>query len=80
MNNKIVGSILLGASGPVATIGTAGAQIAYALVLSGFYAGNMTVAIPPGPQQASPHWIVVASTIVLLISGSHFLFLTDRSK
>jgi hypothetical protein len=47
MNSKLTGSLLFGVAGLVAAIGAAGAQIAYDIVLGGFYAGNMTGVNPP---------------------------------
>ena len=58
----------------VAAIGAAGAQIAYAIVLGGFYAGTMTGPNPPGPAGAILYWLVIAAMIVLAISGLYFLF------
>ena len=74
MNYKVAGVILLGFSGLVATIGTVGSQLAYALVKAGFYTGNMTGQVPPGPESAEPHWIVIISMSVLAIMGVYFLF------
>jgi hypothetical protein len=73
MNNKLMGVILLSVSGLVAAIGISGAQIAYAVVLAGFYAGNHTGTVPAGPEFASPHWIVVAFTVILAVLGLFFL-------
>jgi hypothetical protein len=80
MNDGITGSILLSASGLAAVLGIAGAQIAEAIVLGGYYSGNMTGATPPLPQQASPHWIVVACATALAVLGLFFLFRRDKSK
>ncbi|MFL7868106.1 MAG: hypothetical protein AB8I58_04720 [Anaerolineales bacterium] len=74
MNNKLTGAILLGAAGLVGAIGAAGAQIAYAIVLGGFYAGTMTGVTPPGPAGARLHWLVIVAVIILAISGLFFLF------
>jgi hypothetical protein len=74
MDNKFTGALLLSAAGLVAAIGAAGAQIAYALVLNGFYAGNMTGITPPGPAGAHLHWLVIAAVVVLAASGLYFLF------
>jgi hypothetical protein len=79
MKDKIAGSILLGFSGLVATIGTVGSQIAYALVKAGFYAGALTGEVPPGPQSASIHGVVVVTTIVLAILGLYFIFRPERA-
>src|SRR5689334_21841968 len=59
MNRKIVGVILLIAAGVVLAICTVGAQVAYAIVRGGFYAGRMTGLVPPGPEAAFPHWLVI---------------------
>lgn len=80
MNNKLVSAILFSAAGLVAVIGAVGAQIAYAIVLGGFYAGNMTGVVPPGPQGASIHWLVIAAVIVLAVSGLYFLFAPGKSE
>ena len=74
MNNKLTGALLLSAAGLVAAIGVAGAQIAYAIVLGGFFAGTMTGPNPPGPSGATLHWLVIAAVIVLAFSGLYFLF------
>jgi hypothetical protein len=80
LNNKLISAILLSAAGLVAAIGAVGAQIAYAIVLSGFYAGNMTGAVPPSPQGASIHWLVITAVIVLAVSGLYFLFASGKSE
>ena len=80
MNNKLLSAILLSSAGLVAAIGAVGAQIAYAIVLGGFYAGNITGAVPSGPQGASPHWLVIVATIVLAVLGLYFLFIPEKSK
>lgn len=74
MDNKFTGAVLLAAAGLVAAIGAAGAQIASAIVLGGFYAGNMTGEVPSGPSGASLHWSVIAAVIVLAVSGLVLLF------
>lgn len=53
---KFTGALLLSAAGLITAIGAAGAQIASAIVLGGFYAGNMTGEVSPDPSRASPHW------------------------
>jgi hypothetical protein len=78
MNNKLTGALLLSAAGLVAAIGTVGVQIAYALVLSGFYAGNMAGVTPPGPLGAHLHWLVDVAVIVLAVSGLFFLLHQKR--
>lgn len=80
MSNKLISAILLSAAGLVATIGAVGAQIAYAIVLGGFYAGNMTGAVPTGPQGASLHWLVIVASLVLAVFGLYFLFTSDKSN
>jgi hypothetical protein len=80
MNNRLTGALFLSAAGMIAALGTAGAQIAYAIVLGGFYAGHATGAVPPGPQTTSPHWIVVVSIVVLAAFGLYFLFWEPRAK
>jgi hypothetical protein len=78
MKHKISGAILLGFAGFVMGIGIVGAQIANAIVLSGFYAGNKTGVVPPGPQNASIHGLVIVTVIVLAISGSYFLIRPEK--
>jgi hypothetical protein len=80
MNNRLMGVIFLSVSGLVAAIGTSGAQIAYAIVLAGFYAGNHTGEVPSGPEYVSPHWIVIVFTITLAILGLFFLIRPNRSE
>ena len=80
MNNKIAGSILLGFSGLVATIGIVGTQIAYALVKAGFYAGQMTGEIPPDPEGAALHWFIIVSIGMLAILGIYLLFAPEESN
>ena len=80
MNNKLISAILLSTAGLVAAIGAVGAQIAYAVVLGGFYAGNMTGAVPPGSQGASIHWSVITAMIVLAILGLYFFFAPSKSE
>jgi hypothetical protein len=78
MNNKLTGTLLLSIAGLTAAIGAAGAQIAYAIVLGGFYAGNKTGVVPPGPAGASLHWLVIATVIVLTVFGLYFLFQPNK--
>jgi hypothetical protein len=73
MNNKLTGAMLFGVAGLVTAIGVTGAQIAYAIVLGGFYAGTMTGVNPPEPQSANPHWLVITAAIVLAVFGIYFL-------
>ena len=80
MKTKIAGVILLGFSGLIATIGIVGSQIAYGIVKAGFYAGNMTGQVPPGPESAVPHWIVIVSVSVLTILGVSLLFVPEKSN
>ena len=72
MKDRIAGAILLGFSGLVAAVGIAGSQIAYALVKAGFYAGQITGEAPPGPQNASLHWMVIVAVVVLAVLGLYF--------
>ena len=74
MNNRLIGALLLSAAGLTAAIGATGAQIAYAIVLGGFYAGNKTGVVPPGPAGVSLHWLVLSAVVVLAIIGLYFLF------
>jgi hypothetical protein len=78
MNNRIAGSILLGMSGLILTLGVVGNQIALALVQAGFYAGRLTGQTPPGPEEAGIHWIVIIATVSLALSGLYFLFRPDK--
>jgi hypothetical protein len=74
MNDKHSGAILLSAAGVTVAIGLIGARIANALVLAGFYAGSMTGVNPPGPNEASMPWQVLAFVIILGVLGLYFLF------
>ncbi len=78
MDNKRTGALLLSAAGLITAIGAAGAQIAYAIVLGGFYAGSMTGLNPPGPEGAQLHWSVITAIVVLGVSGIYFLFLPRK--
>jgi hypothetical protein len=78
MHNRLAGALLLASAGLTAAIGAAGAQIAYAIVLGGFYAGSHTGVVPPGPQNASIHWLVLASMVILAVSGVYFIFRKDQ--
>ena len=80
MNSKLTGALLLSAAGLTTAIGTTGSQIAYAIVLSGFYAGNMTGENPPGQAGASLHWLVVAAVIVLAVFGVYLLFQPEKES
>ncbi len=80
MHSKFAGSILLGVSGLILTLGIVGNQIALALVKAGFYAGNMTGPTPPGPEQAGVHWIVIVATILLAVPGLYSLFQPDKPE
>jgi hypothetical protein len=79
MNNKLLGAILLGSAGLTAAIGAAGAQIAYAIVLGGFFAGTMTGANPPGPEGANLHWLVIVAVLVLVVFGLYYLLWPKKS-
>lgn len=74
MNSRQIGAFLLGISGLVAVIGVAAAQIAYAIVLAGFYAGNISGEVPAGPQNATLHWLVLTAVIILAALGLFYLF------
>ena len=78
MKSKFIGAILLGAAGLTAAIGAVGAQIAYALELNGFFAGNITGLVPPGPEGAVVHWLVYAAVGVLGVLGLFFLFVKQE--
>ena len=74
MNHKIVGAILLSVAGFVAAVGTAGAQLANALVLAAFDLSKMGGNVPASPSEASPHWLVFVLAALLTASGLFFLF------
>jgi len=78
MNNKLIGALLLSAAGLTTAVGMAGAKIAYAIVLGGFYAGSKTGVVPPGPAGASLHWLVITAIIVLTVFGLYFLFQPNK--
>lgn len=74
MNRKIPGAILLSSAGIVLALGTAGAQIANALVLAGFLSGRQSGLTPPGPQSVYPHWLVIVTALALGAAGIRFLY------
>jgi hypothetical protein len=74
VKNKQIGALLFGVAGMVAAIGVAAAQIAQAIVLAGFYAGNMSGEVPTGPQNATLHWLVITAVITLAAIGLFYLF------
>lgn len=78
IQQKIAGAILLGFAGFVMGIGIVGAQIANAIVLSGFYAGDKTGVVPPGPQNASIHGVVIITVILLALTGFYFLLRPEK--
>jgi hypothetical protein len=80
MNNKLIGVIMLSVSGLVITIGIVGAQIAAAIILAGFYAGNHTGEVPSGAGFGSIHWIIIVSAIALAITGLFFLVRPSKSS
>jgi hypothetical protein len=80
LNNKLIGVLLLIGSGLIVAIGEIGSQIAFAIVLSGFYAGKLTGDIPPGPENATLHWIVIVPVVVLALMGLFFLFRPGKSE
>lgn len=73
MNNKMIGALLLTASGLITTLGLVGAQIANAIVLSGFFTGDMTYENPPGPQAANLPGLVLVAVIILAALGLFYL-------
>jgi|WetSurMetagenome_2_1015567.scaffolds.fasta_scaffold1348840_1 hypothetical protein len=79
MNKKLLGVILLSVSGLVIAIGTVGAQIAQAVILAGFYAGNHTGEVPLGPGSGSIHWIIFVSAAALALGGVYFLVQPSKS-
>lgn len=64
----------MSAAGLTTALGLIGARIANAIVLAGFYAGSMTGVNPPGPDEASLPWPVLASVFILGVAGLYFLF------
>lgn len=73
MNNKQIGAILLSTAGLVAVISVAITQIAYAIVLAGFYAGNMGGEVPTSPQNVQLHWLVLTAVILHAATGLYYL-------
>jgi len=73
MNNKQIGALLLGTAGLVAAISVATTQIAYAIVLAGFYAGNMGGEVPANPQNVNLHWLVMTAVIVQAAIGLFYV-------
>jgi hypothetical protein len=78
MNNKSLGAILLSAAGLTAALGTAGAQIAYAIVLGAFYQARIGGETPPSPSHASPHPLVFVLVLILAITGLFCFFVRTK--
>lgn len=74
MKDRRSGAILLSAAGLIMVMGSIGVRIGNAIVLAGFYAGSMTGVNPPGPDEASLPWPVLAVVIILGVFGLYFLF------
>ena len=77
VNNKRIGAFLLGMAGLVATISVATTQIAQAIVLAGFYGGNMGGEVPASPQNVQLHWLVLTAIITLAAIGLFYLLRPD---
>jgi hypothetical protein len=78
MNHKTAGAILLATAGLIVAIGAVGAQIANAIAEGLFYAGNKSGVVPPGPESASPHWMIIVAALILAATG--FLLLLSRKS
>ena len=79
MNNKFIGTIMLIGAGLTAAIGSVGAQVANSMVLSAFHVAKMGGINPPGPADASPHWLVFVEVGILTVCGLFFLFGKNKS-
>jgi hypothetical protein len=78
LDTKIAGAVLLGFSGLISAIDVVSTRLSNAIVLSGFYAGNRTGQVPPGPAEVSSQWIILASVIVLAIIGLYLLIVPQK--
>ena len=80
-SNKRIGALLLGTAGLVAAMGVVGTQIAQAIVLAGFYAGNMGGEVPASLQNGQLHWLVITAIIVQATVGyiTSSALLTNRN-
>jgi hypothetical protein len=79
MNNRTVGAILLIGAGFIAAFATVGAQIANSIVLVSFHLAKMGGNVPASPSEASPHWLVHTSVVMLIASGWYFLFSRNKA-
>jgi hypothetical protein len=80
MDNKFKGVVLLCSAAMVAAIGTVGEKIAAAIVLGGFYSGNRSGIVPPGPQEVGMNSLLIYVTIVLAAAGLILLLLPELKK
>jgi hypothetical protein len=78
LGTKIAGAVLLGFAGLISAIDVVGARLSNAIVLSGFYAGNRTGQVPPGPADISSQWVIITSVIVLAVVGLYLLLVPQK--
>lgn len=78
MNHRIAAALLLGFSGLIAVLGLAGAQIANAIVLSGFYAGPKTGVVPPAPEAAGLPWLVIVVALIQALLGLYLMLKPEK--
>ena len=69
MNIKLPSALLFIAAGVIATVGTVGAQIANAISQAGFYSAGKGGTIPPGPELASAHGLVIIMAAILVVAA-----------
>ena len=79
MNNKIIGAILITIAGLTTIVGIVGAQIANAIVVNGFYSGQMTGMVPPGPDDVHMNSLIIIVSLVTALLGLYFLLDMEKS-
>lgn len=80
MKCRTIGAVLLCVAGIVTAMGAVGSQMANAVARGLFDVGGHGGYIPPGPSEASLHWSVMVSALVLAASGLLFLFRPHPSE
>ena len=73
MKNRLAGAVLLSSSALVVAIGAAGAQVCNTILRAQFFASRTSGIVPPGPEQATPHWIVILVAVALAGLGLKLL-------
>ena len=80
MNKKTVGAFLVGWACFLFTLDVLANEISNAILLAGFYAGNITGAIPNGRLQGFSVWVELISGTLLVALGTFFLLSPERSE